>query len=391
MEEREGCDCSPCPVKIHKRFDSSEPALLTSIDDIERFDMEYWEVTKGLPFRTGSILRVPSASYRRWGIEITDENRKELSQLADWFREKDYVEREQNREIEKIEKSSHSVSIRARMAKFIGDMTKEILRSVDDGKQEIRICNLGASTGQVAVAVAAALNRDSRTSEMLERTTFHLVDYSGRKLDIAKKNLEMYRPGQIRQHAVRDNEFFNESALEFDAVVCLGHLHKKPFLDVLSKIHKALVQKGVVVSGDWHSSLCDEPFFMYQMLEMMGTERRRLDMFRELMGSLLSPSKVAGLCDEEKAAVREHQLMWLKLINESRDRLAKMPTEPRFYIGGAFRTTKTTLREFEEHGFDVDYGAIRKAFPNINTHAVPKPMIRGTDRATVMIGLKRNR
>jgi SAM-dependent methyltransferase len=391
MDEREGCECSPCPAKINRRFESSEPKLLTSIDDIERFDMEYWEITKGLPFRTGSILRAPSTAYPRWGIQITDENRSELSRMADWFREKDVVEREQNQELEKIEKSSQSTSIRARMAKMIGDMTKEVLRSVDEGKREIRICNLGASTGQVAVAVAAALSRDSRTAGILERATFHLVDYSGRKLDIAKKGLEMYKPGQIRQHPMRDSEFFNESSLEFDAVVCLGHLHKKPFLNVLTKIHKSLVEKGVLVSGDWHSSLCDEPSFMYRLLEMMGTEKRRLDIFRELMGSLLNPTAASGLCDEEKEAVRQHQLMWIRLITESRDRLAKMPRDPRLYIGGAFRTTKTTMREFKEHGFEVDYGAIRKAFPKMNTHAVPKPMIRGTDRATVMIGLRRHR
>ena len=391
MDEREGCECSPCPAKIGKRFEISEPKLLTSIDEIEQFDREYWEVTKGLPFRTGSILRAPSSAYRHWGIQITEDNRRELSEMADWYREKDATEREANQEIEKIEKSSQSTSIRARMAKMAGDMTKEVLRSVDDGKREIRICNLGASTGQVAVAVAAALNRDSRTAGILERTTFHLVDYSGRKLALAKKGLEMYKPGHIRQHPIRDNEFFDETRYEFDAVVCLGHLHKKPFLDILTKIHSSLVDKGVLVSGDWHSSLCDEPSFMYQLLEMMGLEKRRLDTFRELMGSLLRPTTSSTLCEEEKAAVREHQLMWLRLMSNSRDRLAKMPREPRFYIGGAFRTTKTTMRELEKHGFEVDYGMIRKAFPNMNTHAVPKPMIRGTDRATVMIGLRRKR
>lgn len=391
MDEREGCECTPCPATITKRFETSEPRLLTSVDEIESFDMEYWEITKGLPFRTGSILRVPSSAYANWGIQITDENRRELSQMADFFREKDVVERERNQDLEKIEKSSHSVSIRARMAKIIGDMTKEVLRTTDDGKREFRICNLGASTGQVAIAVAAAMSRDSRTAEILGRTTFHLVDYSGRKLDIAKKGLEMYRPGQIRTEAKRDSEFFNESGLEFDAVVCLGHLHKKPFLDVLRKIHASLVNRGVLVSGDWHSSLCDEPYFMYQLLEMMGTEKRRLDMFRELMGTLLKPATASGLCEEERAAVMQHQEMWVQLITDSRGRLAKMPSDPRLYLGGAFRTTKTTMREFEEHGFEVDYGAIRKAFPNINTHAVPKPMIRNTDRATVMIGLKRNR
>lgn len=391
MDEREGCECAPCPAKINKRFETSEPRLLTSIEDIERFDMEYWEVTKGLPFRTGSILRAPSSAYGNWGILVTDENRGKLSQMADFFREKDIVERESNQEIEKIEKSSQSASIRGRMAKMIGDMTKEVLRSVDNGRREFRVCNLGASTGQVAIAVAAALNRDSRTADILPRTTFYLVDYSGRKLDMARKGLEMYKPGQIRTEPKRDNEFFGETGLEFDAVVCLGHLHKKPFLDVLANIHSSLVEKGVLVSGDWHSSLCDEPYFMYRLLDMMGTERRRLDMFRELMGTLLKPATASGLCEEEKVAVRQHQEMWVQLITDSRERLAKMSRDPRLYLGGAFRTTKTTMREFREHGFEVDYGAIRKAFPNMNTHAVPKPMIKGTDRATVMIGLKRSR
>ena len=114
-------------------------------------------------------------------------------------------------------------------------------------------------------------------------------------------------------------------------------------------------------------------------------------MFRELMGTLLRPRTLSGLCEEEREAVKQHQQMWLRLMDNSRERMVKMPKDPRFYIGGAFRTTKTTMREFKEHGFDVDYQQIRKAFPQINTHAVPKPMIRGTDRATVMIGLRRKR
>lgn len=391
MVERDGCKHTSCRVNINRRFNSSAPKLLTSVDEIDRFDKEYWEVTKGLPFRTGSLLRAPSASYERWGMQVTDENREDLARMADWFREKDACERESNHEIEKIEKSSISASIRGRMASLIGDMTKEVLAAVDDGKREIKICNLGASTGQTAVAVAAALYNDSRTSNMLRRTSFHLVDYSARKLDIAKKNLEMFMPGSIRLHPVRDNDFFEETLPRFDAVVSLGHFHKKPFLDVLGSIHQSLSEKGVLVSGDWHSSLCDEPFFMFRLLEMIGLERWRLDMFRDLMGSLLIPTTCYNLCEEEKDAVKQHQDMWLKLINNSRDRVVKMPNQPRFYIGGAFRTTKATMREFEAHGFDVDYGAIRKAFPHINIHPVPKPMIRRTDRATVMIGLRRTR
>jgi SAM-dependent methyltransferase len=381
-------DTTPCSSRISMRFMTDAPTLLTGMEDIKQFDSEFWECTKGLYVRTGSILRVPSSAYPKWGIRVTSENKAKLAAQAEWFRRKDYAEREDIPEVDKIEKSKHSASTRGTMAVTIGAMTKEALREASG--PVLRVCNIAANTGEAAVALASAIHMDPTTREILERTFFHLVDYSAKKLEIAKRNLERYVPAQrIELHPQGDCQFFDDNTRTFNAVFCLGHFHKKPFLDVLAQIHRSLVDGGVLVSGDWHSSICDQPHTMYQTLRMMGVDKRRLGMFENLMGNLMKPRE-DWLSDEEREAVRQHQQMWIDLVAQSGSRIAEIKGQPRFYIGGAFRTTKRTMWEIERRGFVVSTDEIRRIFPRMQMHS-PRRMVRGADSATVMMGVKRAR
>ena len=63
--------------------------LISSIDELDAFDKRLTEITKNLVIRTGSIFKVPSSAYHRWGIEITDENREWLKKQSGKFYEKD--------------------------------------------------------------------------------------------------------------------------------------------------------------------------------------------------------------------------------------------------------------------------------------------------------------
>lgn len=365
--------------------------LLTSIGDIESFDDALCDVTKGLPIRTGSVTRVASSDYHRWGIGLTEDNAWALKDLVEWYRLKDMREMERYPEKEFVQATSFVSGLRSSMARVMAFIIKEMMLSIDDGKREFAVCDLAAGRGKASTAIAAALRSDEVSMKILERTVFHLVDFSAAKLAQAQAGLEIYSPKAIKTHARSDDEFFGETGERFDLVVSLAHLHKKSFPEIYSSISNALLENGALVSGDWHSSMCQHPIFIYQLLERMNIEARRLDMFRSLMCEFLSPDSSPALSVEEIRAISDHQEYWTDVYLDILQSSSRGPRDVRFYILGAFDTTKSRVEKMEAAGLETDNGRIRAAFPEAKLPVLPKGLINGADRASITVGIRPRR
>lgn len=364
---------------------NSEFRLRSTMEEIENLDKEFWEVTKGLPVRTGSILRVPSSSYGKWGIEITPDNMDALERIVDSVRQKDKAEREQNEEISRMGKTELSKTTKNRMARMMGHIVKEVLRVTDDGRREIRICDLAAGNGLTSAAVLNAMIMDPETAGLVGRTSFYLIDYSGARLDSARKNLGQFKPGDISVYPTNDERFLSETGVKFDVVTSLCHFHKKPFMGHLQRIKEVLAENGALISGDWHSSLCNRPHHIYQLFEEMGIEKRRLDMFRKLFGSLLAPESEREVRSEEVQAIRDHKSHWLEVWRRLPEQLRKSPKEPRLYVLGAFETSRARAKKLEDNGFTLDDDKLRTAFPGAKLQKYPFRMLSRSDHAAVIL------
>ncbi len=362
--------------------------LLTALDDIIELDRALWEVTKGLPIRTGSILRVSAEDLHRWRVGVTEENRAELARLSEAFRLKDNAERERNPALENIERTSFSQSMRSSMARVIAFVIKELVAGSDDGKREYDICDLACGRGRVATAIATALRSDNRTRGVFDRVVFHMVDYSSQKLHKARIGVMPFDPKAVRLHAMSDEEFLAENKDAMDFVVSMCHFHKSPFSDTLRGAAGALKENGVLVSGDWHSLLSSHPALVYQLFESMRVETRRLDLFKSLMGDALSPDSMPDMSMEELRAVADHQGHWNEVYHDLLQGAAKSAREPRFYVLGAFDTTRRRVEKLEEAGLITDGKRISAAFPKAKLPPQPKRMIKDSDRASVVMGLK---
>ena len=381
-------DATDSDKPIVKRYPSNH--VFTSVEDICEFDKEVWEVTKGLPIRTGSILRVPSESYSQWRMGLTEENREKLAEMADEFRKKDYKERERNPNIENVQKTSESISMRDSMARVIGHIVKEVMGALDKSKREFSICELATGRGHASSAIAAALWGDSKTSTLLKRTSFYLVDYSGKKLEDVRGQLETYSPKHIHLDFSNDDDFLKGTRERFDIVVSLCHFHKKPFLqDTLKGIHDILTDKGVLVSGDWHSRLCNHPSDIYHLLEMMGAEAARLNLFRDLFGRFLEPSSYPDLEPGEIMAVTDHQEHWVDVHYDILQSRSTMVEGTRMYVLGAFDTTRKRIEKLEKADLITDPEKIRRAFPKASLTDNPMRMVKASDRASVIMAMKK--
>jgi ubiquinone/menaquinone biosynthesis C-methylase UbiE len=372
-------------------FHSSFPErhLFTDINDILRFDAEFWEITKGLPVRTGSLFRLGGDSFNNWRIEVNSANRKQIQDKAEEFRLKDIREKENDSAIQSIETTTQGALLKNSMVRAMVHFAMQILRAKDDGAREFRVLDLASAFGQVSTALAASLYADPQMAGILSRTRFHLVDYSNAKLLRAGQKLDDYHPAAISLTPGNVDAYLAHSDERFDIVLSLCHFHKKTFLkDTLDGVHAVLARKGVLVSGDWHSMMSEHPLFVYQFLERAGVDSSRLKMFREMFGAFMDPTSHPSLNMEEVKAVSDHQNYWASVYQEILASPSTLAHKSRHYVLGAYDTTQKRMEAMEESRLITDPAKIRKAFPNMSFHQNPVMMVTGSDRATVMMGLR---
>jgi hypothetical protein len=370
---------------------TGEVKLITSVQEIVEFDRRLRQITEGLPrpLRLGSILRLPEIAYPNWGVGLTEANRGALRTLADSFYMMDAEECRVGRfgkdELHWLKKDLAS-STQESMGTFISRFVQETLLSMDDGSRIFRIANVASGRGMLCSAIVTAMQEDPDSEGLLERTEFHLVD-SAEKLASAENNLRGLGVKTV-PHAMTDDAFLNASGEQFDFVVALSHLHRKPFLGAyLSAVHSRLSDGGLLISGDWHSTLCHTPSYIYELLERIGLEHNRLNLFDELMGPLMS-EKPQKRSHEEMSAMNDHLSYWHRLDWELGRKSYDGGMKVR--ILGAFVSTAQLASQMEGAGFVTDHSQIRKAFPKANLPAqLPLQTRNSSDTAALSVGLKR--
>jgi SAM-dependent methyltransferase len=374
--------------KKHYVFEEKDPKhVFTNFDEIVRFDTDFWNVTKDLPIRTGSLMRLSEESFRNWRIGITPENKQLIKRLGEDFRQKDYCEKQRDSSIRTVETTDWIDMIRNGMTRAMVHYAKEVLLSLDDGKRALNVCELASGYGKVSVSLAASLLAQG-SNDLLSRTRFYLVDYSEEKLKRAVEKLEPYNPAEIVTVPMSDEEFLAAFKEKSDVMLSLCHMHKRPFLgDLLEKINDSLSRKGVVISGDLHSSLPSHPMLMYQLLERMGTENRRLKLFRDMFSAFMD-AKTIPASAEENRAITDHQEYWAGVYNEILSSKSTGTMRSRHYVLGAFDTTKKRVALMEDKGFIIDPDKVRRAFPKAKIGSNPVHMAPGSDRASVVLAMK---
>lgn len=360
--------------------------ILTSIDEIQAFNTEFMKITEGLPIQTGSVLRVPSRAYGRWGIEITDEN-------VDWLRTNSgiyYPRSEANlyagQESDKT--AQMPIGYYERMIHEIGLIVKEIFKSLDDNSRIFRICNLGGKHGPISSSILSEIQEDKETKGMLQRIEFYLVDEKSGKLENAGKAIEQYG-AKYSKELKRDEKYLQEvignERLYFDLVVSFVRFHHKPFPDHLNIIKEVLANDGALVIGDTYSALWDHPINAYNLLQRIGASTNILDAFRSIFTNinpdLMRPDEKVRLEPDEVSALEEHMKCWIEIMSDLRSR----PTGPICFLE-AHQTSRARKNDLDKAGFETDAEKIRIAFPKSRISGlVNSTIVRSSDFARVSV------
>jgi hypothetical protein len=360
--EGEGGAVSPDSIcRVRPYDDAKAVRLLTAVEDIIEFDKALRAVTEGLPkpIRLGSVLRAGELAYPQWGIGINDGNREQIRELAGtyYLMDAEVGRSDGGCDPLKCAKKELASDGLESMAAYIARLVTEVAMALDDGVRKFRLCNIASGSGRLCSAIATAMREEQESEGLLRRTEFHLVDYPAK---ISKAQLNLDGSGAIVvPHPVLDEQFLRSGEGGFDFIVTLAHLHRKPFLgDYLGRLNDALAEGGLLVSGDFHSMLCQHPSMVYNLLSEMSVEGWRLNRLDDLLGPL-AIGRPDVLRQGESEAIDEHCAYWHRLSSQM-DR--HYQGDQRVRIMGAFTSTGQLGEALRSAGFCTDHALIRKAF-----------------------------
>jgi len=363
--------------------------LITDINEIRDFIEKFLEITSGTLIVPGSPLRVSSAAYHRWGIGITSENLEQLKEMAEDAYLNQVPVGEERSDVERTIRPKLREWVEPRMARYMGDTVKEMLKSIGLSGDKISICEVPARDAEVSCAAAMAITFDSETAGMMQRTEFHMVDISKDSLQDTQRNMAMSGASHVL-HQELDRVFLAGVAPgSIDILISLSHFHHKPFTDHLAQIHRALKDNGVLLVGDRHSAIWDHPVNAYRILQRMGAEDNTLGAFRRHFGfnGNISGDPNVTLTSEECNAIARHLQYWEEIGDAVRQLYGSKKRRVRFLE--ANDTSEARRQKLECAGFTTDPDMIRKAFPRSKLSELPKKILADSDFAVVMAAVKK--
>jgi hypothetical protein len=363
--------------------------LITDVNEIREFIAKFLDITSGLLIVPGSPLRISSTAFQNWGIALNSANKETLSGMSEESYLGQTLMGEDRPDMEKLIRPKLREWVEPRMARYMGDIVKEALKSTGKGDMEISICEIPGRDAPVSSAAAMGIMFDSDTELMMRRIKFHLVDLSGDNLEAAKSNLGM-AGATCETHQDLDR-FFLQGIPEgsLDMIISLSHFHRKAFPDYYALIRRALKDDGILISGDRHSAVWDHPVNAYRLLQRIGAEDKTLMSLRKLFGFVepVVGDPAVKLTSEECNAINSHFQYWEDIAAAVRQ--SNGGRKPRIRFLDASDTSEARRQKLEREGFTTDPAEIRKAFPRSRLDELPKKFLDGSDFAVVMVAVKK--
>jgi len=351
--------------------------LVTDIDEIRRYDERFQELTKDMAVSTGSIFLLSSSVWHRWGVELNPENESGLRLLSEEARLRELSKREGFPRLEELTRPPMRRFLEERMAPMMGSLVNDAALAIAMKRDKVELVDMPARNGLTSKAIMIHLDPD--LSEVLH---FNLVDNSKDNIQAAVKNMKA-RGATGSGFVGLDTNFLDQQPDEsFDIVVTLSHLHHQSFLvNYLKKIHRILREDGILIIGDRYSAMLDHPKHTFELLPEFGADQRTIDAFLKFFGEEWLRGEPCRLTEEELQAISDHREYLGQIVGSIRRNRMDKNLEKVCFLE-AYETSSERENKLEQAGFTTDPAVIRKAFPSLKSHDLPKRMMRGRNPLT---------
>ncbi|MFH0885128.1 MAG: class I SAM-dependent methyltransferase [Candidatus Micrarchaeota archaeon] len=336
-----------------------------TLDDINTLDRMVQELTSKLSYPMGSILKIAARYLPNYGIEISDENRGELERLSltnyfsCWGRAAKVT-------LEAIKKATRDAGFpvdNSDLNDEVGKMTVDVLINMAraDKTKQFLLTDIGAGDGETTGAVFDAICNEE-AFELAERCEFMLIEPSEENLWNAVNNLREHRINTEHKVNITTVGGTNHNFLrrlrseESDIVYSSAVFHHMIFPTYLDTLREGLASDGVLVIGDWYTTIFKHPAFVAEILKNLDIDKMGYAQFQSLFNC--SDGDEKELCrqmDRDEIITNFRMLRYIVAIGQE---FLKIPVENRdeFLEGHcAFEDRKADL---ESKGFVTDLKAL---------------------------------
>jgi hypothetical protein len=252
------------------------------LDDILALDKMVQELTCKLSYPMGSLLKIAGRYLPNFGIEVTDQNRAELerSSLTNYF---SCWGRAAKVTLEAIKKATTDAGFpvnNSHLNDEVGKMTVDVLMNLAraDKTRQFMLTDIGAGDGETTAAVFDAMCNEG-AFDLAERCEFLLVEPSEENLWNASKNLRDHRINQEHKVRIATVGGTNHNFLgrikdgESDVIYSSAVFHHMIFPTYLDRLREGLAADGVLVVGDWYTTIFKHPAFVAEILRNLDIDK----------------------------------------------------------------------------------------------------------------------
>ena len=337
-------------------------APVKTIDDITTLDAMAQEATSKLIYPMGSLLKISGHYLSNFCIEIPVGIKPGIEKLSlqKYF---DGWKRAGKLTMDAIKTATREAGFpldNSNLNEHVGKMTVEVLRAMaeHDKTKTFTIVDIGAGEGETTRAVFDAILH-LEAFELAERCEFILIEPSKTNLMAASDTLEEHGV-----HAVHPIPFsiIGKTNHDFlgrlkdgsvDMAISSAVFHHMIFPSYLSVINECLVEGGVLVVGDWYTSVFNHPALVAEILEELDIERDQLKRFQSIFD--VSPGEAKDLSSKLNADERYTNKRMRKYIVAIGQKFLKIPPEQRDEFLEGHTSYHERKQDLDRSGFLTDF------------------------------------
>ncbi len=356
-------------------------------EDIAELDDRVNGIFKGLRMIPGSVCRIARQYLRNWGIAVDEETKDWIEQrslgsyLEEWKRSGPIFHQAINTATTKAGIGFNNRNLNETLAGKAVEAVEGMFR----GSQKpgvFRILDIGAGDGATSLAVLNAMKAMGTDRRIVSNLCFDLLDVSEDALYEAKKKVE--------QRALVGGTFATtlQNYLErvpdgfYDMAISTAVLHHMTAPDYLAQLNRKLDKEGVMIVGDWHTTIWSQPAFMVPILNALGANYGRVRGFEMLFN--IKKGDYERLFNALPEDERESNRLMLAFEQRLAEELSGPGGRALLCILESHESLSERLAQYRESGFETDIDELRtkhKAFARMSRNI---NRLRGMDLATVV-------
>jgi len=330
---------------------------------IREVDHVLCEVFEGLRMAPGSVCMIACQYLRNWGIGVTEANSAFIEQTSlngyswQWKSSSSLTHQMINNASSRAGITYNNNQLNQMLASMVTGVIGAMVESGGSRNGKIRVLDIGAGDGKTTIAVLDYM-KSMDLEGLAGHCKFILLDPSPTAL--AAAHARIGERGYVPPVGGSLYDYLDECPRPVDIVISNAVFHHFSFPGFLGRIHEGMAEDGVMVAGDWHTTIWSQPAFIVPILRMLGAGQEKVRLFETTFGVRQGDLErlERGLSPMQRESNRR-MLEYERYLVEELQGSSQRRASP-LLLFEAHESLDDRLAKYRERGFATDIEELRK-------------------------------